>query len=310
MTEIFEVAIIGGGPAGVSAGVYAARKQLRTIFITDEFGGQSQVSGAIFNWIGTKEISGMKLKDDLRDHLLSYKSDTFIIKEGARVANVTKDGGVFSISLENGESIQAKAIIISLGSRRRRLEVPGADVLEHKGLTYCASCDGPIFSGQDVIVVGGGNAGFETAAQLLNYTKSVTLINRSDVFKADELTVKAVLANPKMRALTNTDPVEVYGDDFVKGMKVKDLKTGEIIDIPAGGIFVEVGQIPNTECVKSLIELDQYGRIVIDPWRNKTSVDGIWAAGDCTNILYHQNNIASGDGVRALEDCYLWIKTR
>ena len=162
----------------------------------------------------------------------------------------------------------------------------------------------------DVAVIGGGNAGFETAAQLLAYCKSVTLLNRSDTFRADEITVEKVLKNPKMQAITNVDLLEIKGDKFVEGLVYKDMKTGEQKELKVSGIFVEIGQIPNTDFAKGVVPLDEIGRIKIDAWSQKTEVPGIWAAGDCTNVLYHQNNIAAGDAVRALEDIYLYLHTK
>ena len=162
----------------------------------------------------------------------------------------------------------------------------------------------------DVIVVGGGNAALESAAQLLAYCSSVTLLNRSDSFRADAITVEKVLKNPKMKAVKNIDILEIKGDKFVEGIIIKDKITGEEKEIKASGIFVEIGQIPNTDFVKDLVPLDKINRVKIDPWTGKTETPGIWAAGDCTNVLYHQNNIAAGDAVRALEDIYLTIHTK
>ena len=166
---------------------------------------------------------------------------------------------------------------------------------------------GPLFEGQDVAVIGGGNAGFETAAQLLAYTKSVTLINHSPGFKADPVTVEKVLANPKMKAIDNADVVEVKGDKFVEGLVYKNNKDETLHDLNVTGVFVEIGQTPNTDFVKGLLELDNYGRIKIDPRTQMASVEGIWAAGDASDVLYHQNNIAAGDAVRAVEDIYLHL---
>ena len=162
----------------------------------------------------------------------------------------------------------------------------------------------------DVAVVGGGNAGFETAAQLLAYCKSVTIINRSETFRADEITVEKVLKNPKMQVIKNADILEVKGDKFVEGLLYKDRTTGEEKELKVAGIFVEVGQIPNTDFAKGIVPLDEIGRIKINPLNQKTETPGIWAAGDCTDVLYHQNNIAAGDAVRALEDIYLAIHTK
>lgn len=306
----YELIIIGAGPAGCSAAVYAARKQIKTLLITLEWGGQSVVSEDIQNWIGTPHISGTDLAKSLQGHVETYKGTFVEIKAGSLVQTVSKTEGGFSITLESGETYTSTSLLVTAGSSRRKLETIGADRLEHKGLTYCASCDGPLFSGMDVVVIGGGNAAFETVAQLSAYCKTVTLINRSDTFRADEITVEKIKSDPKVRIITNAETKEVLGDKFVSGIKILHGDTGqeEVLDI--SGIFVEIGQISNGSFMKDIVEIDQFGKITIDPWTQRTSVEGIWAAGDITNIRYHQNNIASGDGVKAIEDAYLWIKQR
>lgn len=306
----YDLIIIGGGPAGSAAAVYAARKKLKTLFITSEWGGQSIVSEQIYNWIGTPSISGNDLALGLKSHVMANVGDSLEVKEGDKVVSLVKSGSDFTVKTEGGSAFETKTVLIASGSGRRKLEALGADRLEHKGLTYCATCDGPVFSGMDVAVIGGGNAGFESAAQLLAYCNSVTLINRSDTFRADEITVEKVLKNPKMKTVTNVDILEIKGDKFVEGILLKDLKDGVEKELKVSGIFVEIGQIPNTGFVKDVVPLDQYGRVKIDPKTQKTETPGIWAAGDCTDVLYHQNNIAAGDAVRALEDIYLAIHTK
>jgi alkyl hydroperoxide reductase subunit F len=306
---MYDLIIIGGGPAGISAGVYASRKQLKTLLITREWGGQSTVSPDIQNWIGTKNISGEELARSLEEHLKAYAGEFVSVIDGTLVAQVTKVEGGFSVALENGESHEARAVLVATGSIRRKLTVPGAAEYDQKGLTYCATCDGPLFSGRDVVVIGGGNAGFETAAQLLAYTKSVTLLHHGDAYKADPVTVEKVLANPHMKGILNAKTKEILGETFVSGVVYTDTE-GNDHTVPAGGIFVEIGLIPSTDYVAGLVDLDEYKRIKIDPWSQQTSVPGIWAAGDCTNIKYHQNNISAGDAVRALEDIYVHLKTK
>jgi alkyl hydroperoxide reductase subunit F len=306
----YDLIIIGGGPAGSAAAVYAARKRLKTLFITSEWGGQSVVSEQISNWIGTPSISGNDLAQNLKKHVIANTGDTLEIKEGEKVNIITKKDTLFLIKTESNQEFLTKTILITTGSSRRKLEAKNSDTLEHKGLTYCASCDGPLFTDMDVVVVGGGNAAFESAAQLLAYCKSVTLIHRSENFRADEITMEKVLKNPKMTAVKNAEILEVKGDKFVEGLIYKDKNTGEQKELKVSGIFVEIGQIPNTDFIKDLVPLDEIGRIKIDAWSQKTETPGIWAAGDCTNVLYHQNNIAAGDAVKALEDIYLTIHTK
>lgn len=306
-----DLIIIGGGPAGVSAGVYAARKHLKSVLIAEEIGGQSTVSDGIENWIGTIKIPGADLAKALEEHLHAYKDDKLEIVKGDRVTKVAKQAdGSFETVTRDGKTFTSKAVLIASGANRRQLTIPGADAFENKGLSYCASCDGPLFSGMDVAVVGGGNAGLETALQLLAYAKSVTLIHRHKEFKGDAITVDKVLAHPNLTAITNAEPTEIRGEQFVSGMTVKDRETGETTNLAVSGIFVEIGVLPNTDFAKGLIDIDPIGRIVTDPKNQHTSVEGVWAAGDCTDELYHQNNIAAGDAVKALEDIYLWIKTR
>lgn len=307
---MYDLVIIGGGPAGVSAGVYAARKRLKTLFITPEWGGQSNVSEGVENWIGTVKLSGIELAEALKAHLEAYKSDIVDIKEQDKVTAIEKSGDHFVVKTESGSATETKTVLIATGSHRRKLDIPGAEIFDNKGVTYCASCDGPLFAGKDVVVIGGGNAGFETAAQLLAYTKSVTLVQRGTEFRADPVTVQKVLSNPKMKGLTNTELVEVKGEKFVEALIYKDLADGQTKELPCQGIFVEIGLIPSTEFAKGVTEINQYNQIVIDPRTQKTKTPGIWAAGDCTDVLYHQNNIAAGDAVRALEDIYMYIHTQ
>lgn len=304
-----DLIIIGGGPAGIAAGVYASRKKLQTLFITKEWGGQSTVSTDIHNWIGTISLSGNALARNLEAHLRAYAEDMVTIIAGRLVTTVTKIDGGFSITLDDGSTHESKAVFVASGSVRRKLTAVGADVFDNKGLTYCASCDGPLFSGMDVAVIGGGNAAFETAAQLLAYTKSVTLLHRSEAYKADPVTVEKVLSHPHMKGMLNINTTEILGDKFVNGLKYTDQGGAEHM-LPVQGIFVEIGLVPNTDCVAGLVPLDEYKRIKIDPWTQQTEVKGIWAAGDCTNIKYHQNNISAGDAVRALEDIYVHLKTK
>ena len=301
----YDLIIVGGGPAGTAAAVYAARKQLKTLLIVKEWGGQSTVSDDIQNWIGTPHISGADLAKSLRAHVEEYKGDILTILE-TEVTGVSGTDGDFIVVTAKGEQ-KSKTVLISSGSSRRRLDVPGADALEHKGLTYCASCDGPLFGGMDVVVVGGGNAGFESAAQLLAYCKSVTLLSRSAP-RADAITIEKIKKNPHFNLVENASPTKVEGSVFVESITYKK-DSGEEVTLPVSAVFVEIGQIPATSYVEGLLEMTPTKNIVTNPRTQETSIKGIWAAGDCTDVLYHQNNIAAGDAVRALEDIYLHLHT-
>jgi alkyl hydroperoxide reductase subunit F len=312
--KLYDLIIIGGGPAGAAAAVYAARKQLSTAIITTEFGGQSVVSETIYNWIGTPEIAGVDLAKNLKTHVEYYKGEFLDIFEGHMVESITKTdlpaqaGSGFSITT-NKETYTTKTILVTTGSSRRKLAITGADQFENRGVVYCASCDGPLFSGMPVAVIGGGNAGFESAAQLLAYCPTVYLINRSDTFKADQITIEKLSAHPNLKIMKNTQPLEVVGEKFVTGLKVKNPDGVEEV-LNVNGIFVEVGQIPNTGYLNDLVDKNEFGNVKINPWTQVSSLPGIWAAGDCTDIYYHQNNIAAGDAVKAVEDIYMTLKTK
>ncbi len=301
----YDLIIIGGGPAGAAAGVYAARKQIKTALIAESFGGQSVESNEIQNWIGITAISGMDLAKNLKEHVKFYAGDFVDIRDGELAEKIEKTAEGFKV-FTNKKEYETKNILIATGGSRRKLEVQGAKEFEGKGITYCASCDGPFFAGKDVVVIGGGNAGFESALQLLAYCKSVTLLSRGE-FRADPVTVEKALANTKMKAIPHAVPIEIKGDGFVKSIFYET--TSPFVDdmeIPADGIFVEIGHVPATNFAQTAgVEMDELNRIKIDHKTQRTSVPGIWAAGDCTDTLYHQNNIAAGDAVKALEDIYL-----
>jgi alkyl hydroperoxide reductase subunit F len=303
---MYDLIIIGGGPAGCAAAVYAARKQLKTLLIVKEWGGQSTVSDDIQNWIGTPHISGADLAKSLKSHVLEYKGDILTVATWKTVSKVEGTDGNFAVITEGGDTYNGKTVLVSTGSSRRKLDIPGATQFENKGITYCASCDGPLFGGKDVVVVGGGNAGFESAAQLLAYCKSVTLLSRSEP-RADAITVEKLKAKEHFTLITNAIPKEIHGGEFAESITYTKTDTNEDVTLPSGAVFVEIGQVPATSFVSGVVELTPTKNIVINPRTQETSVKGIWAAGDCTDVLYHQNNIAAGDAVRALEDIYLHL---
>ena len=305
---MYDLAILGGGPAGVSAGVYAGRKQLKTVLLTCDFGGQSMISPDIRNWIGSISIPGFQLAQNFEKHVREY-TNCVDIQEHEYISNIEKTDEGFLIKTEKGNEYNAKTVLYTLGADRRKLSgVKGAEEYEHKGITYCASCDGPFFADKHIVVIGGGNAGLETAAQLLEYTKSVTILNRGEKYKADAVTVDKVLSHKNAKGILNAEICEVYGNQLVQGIKYKD-ENGDVQDIECEGVFVEIGIIPNNTQI-DFVKKDNYNRIIVDPKTQRTSAVGVWAAGDVTDALYHQNNIASGDGVKALEDIYLHLRAR
>lgn len=302
---MFDLIIIGGGPAGSAAAVYASRKQLKTLLIVKEWGGQSVVSEDIQNWIGTPHISGAKLAESLKEHVMEYKGEILTITEGSGAQAISGLNGDFTVKLENGEEHHGKTVLVTTGSIRRKLDIEGADIFEHKGVTYCASCDGPLFAGTDVVVVGGGNAGFESASQLLAYCKSVTLLSRGEP-RADAVTIEKLKSHENFKLVIGATPKSIAGNKFVESITYIDAEGKDLI-LPVSAIFVEIGQVPATSFVENIVELNATKNIVTNPRTQETSVKGIWAAGDCTDGLYHQNNISVGDAVKALEDIYLHL---
>jgi len=316
---MYDLIIIGGGPGGVAAGVYAARKKIKTLLITDSFGGQSLVSNDIQNWIGIKSISGFDLGKSLEEHLRAQEG--IEIGDDQLVTAVKKiDGGSasagFSVTTNSGKTYETKYILLASGSRRKRLGVPGEDVFDGKGVVFCTTCDAPLFGGKTVVVVGGGNSALEGVIDLLAYASKIYLMVRSDVLRGDPVTqekIKAMAsgADPKVEILWNSAIQEIRGDKFVTGIKYKSTKpdaVGESKDLPLQGVFVEIGLLPNSDFVKDLVQLNDFGRVVADGKTQATSQPGIWAAGDVSDGLYDQNNISVGDSIKAVLNIYDQLK--
>ncbi|RJQ37789.1 hypothetical protein C4552_00120 [Candidatus Parcubacteria bacterium] len=309
---MYDLIIIGGGPAAVAAGVYAARKKLKTLVVTESFGGQSMVSNSIENWIGTKTISGFDFAEALEGHLRAQAS--IEIKMPEKVIAVReipcvdgKHACDFEIETDQGNRYQAKAVIVTSGSRRRRLGVPGEDKFEGKGVAYCSTCDAPIFADKRVAVVGGGNAGLEAVVDLFPYASEIYLIHRGDQLKGDAVTQEEIRKNPKVKIILNAQTQEIVGDKFVTGLRYQDAKTEEIKELAVDGVFVEIGAVPNSEMVKGVVQLNPFGEVIIDHRTAATSKPGIFAAGDVTDELYKQNNISAGHGITAALSAYNYL---
>ena len=301
---MYDLAIIGGGPGAVAAGVYAARKKIKTVLITESFGGQSLVSADVQNWIGTKSVPGFELGQMLESHVKAQEG--IEIMEGELVSSVERlEDGSFKVLLKSGKEVITKYIFIGSGSRRRRLSVPGEDKFEGKGVVYCSICDAPLFEGKTVAVVGGGNAGLEAVIDLIQYATKIYLFVRGEAPKGDAVTLEKVKNSEKVTILTNAVVEEVLGENFVSGVKYLDKLTNESKELPLEGVFVEVGAVPNTEFIKTLVQLNEKGEIIADPKTQQAiGAPGIWAAGDATDVLYKQNNISAGDAVKAILNIY------
>ncbi len=295
---MYDLIIIGGGPAGVAAGVYAARKKMKTALITESFGGQSIVSNDVQNWIGTKSISGFDLAKNLEEHLKAQEGMEII--EGDIVNSIEKLEQSFKVKTREGKVLETSTILITSGSRRKKLGVPGEKELDGKGVAYCATCDAPLFKDKVVAVVGGGNSGLESVLDLSKYATKVYLIEYNSTIKGDQITYEKIKLDPKVEVRLNTKTTEILGSNFVTGLKFVDTKTNAPGELKLEGVFVEIGALPNTDFVKTLVELNNFGEIIVNHKTQETSLPGIWAAGDASDVIYKQNNISAGDAIKAV----------
>jgi NADH-dependent peroxiredoxin subunit F len=294
--EPFDVLIVGGGPAGAAAAVYAARKGIRTGIASERFGGQVLDTLGIENFVSIKETEGPKFALALEEHVRHYDVDIMNLQR----AKALKPGPeLIEVQLESGAALQARSVILSTGARWRKLGVPGEDQYRNKGVAYCPHCDGPLFKGKRVAVVGGGNSGVEAAIDLAGIVGHVTLLEFADQLRADAVLQRKLASLPNVTTILNAQTTEVTGDgQKVNGLVYKDRATGEDKRIDLEGVFVQIGLVPNTEWLKGTLELSRHGEIVVDA-KGQTSVPGVFAAGDATTVPFKQIIIAAGDGAKA-----------
>lgn len=303
---LYDIIIIGGGPAGTAAAVYTARKRLKTLLIAEAFGGQSIVSDDIQNWIGEPHISGFDLAQKFEAHVRAFPDVVDIKTEKAVL--IAKKGDDFAVQAEQGNTYEGKAVILCAGARRRKLGIPGEDTYNGKGVAYCSTCDAPLFSGKKVAVVGSGNAGLEAVQDLLPYASEIYLLEKNGHVRGDQITHEEIKKNPKLKqTILHADSKEVVGAALVTGLTYQDTETGEEHTLVVDGVFVEIGSIPNSEMIKDLVERDQWGQVKIDSKHATTSHPGIFAAGDVTDDPYKQNNISAGDAVKAALAAYEYL---
>lgn len=292
--EPFDVMVIGGGPAGGSSAIYAARKGLKVIMITDKIGGQILDTFSIENLIGTIYTEGPKLAQALNTHMQEYDIE---IVENQLVSNIDKKE-MFTATLKSGAKITSRSIVIATGARWRNANVPGEQEFKNKGVAYCPHCDGPLYKNKDVAVIGGGNSGVEAALDLSNTSKSVTVLQRGPKLKADELLQKQLETRENIKVIFNATTTKISGNKKVTGLSYEDCNTKEIHDFEVAGVFVQIGLIPNTEWLNDYLEKTPSGEIIVDN-KGATSVDGIYAAGDCINCAFKQIVISMGTGATA-----------
>ena len=297
--DAFDVLIVGGGPAGAAAAVYAARKGIRTAIAAERLGGQVLDTVDIENFISVQKTEGPQFAAALERHVRDYDVDIMNLQRAKALVPAKEEGGLITVELESGATLQSKTVILSTGARWRNMNVPGEEQYRTKGVTYCPHCDGPLFKGKPVAVIGGGNSGVEAAIDLAGVVKHVTLLEFGAEMRADAVLQKKLRSLPNVDIIVNAETTQVDGDGKkVTGLTYKDRVSGEIKSLALEGIFVQIGLLPNTDWLKGTVELTRFGEIIIDA-KGHTSVPGVFAAGDCTDVPYKQIVIAAGAGATA-----------
>ncbi|MCI2791723.1 MULTISPECIES: alkyl hydroperoxide reductase subunit F [Staphylococcus] len=299
----YDVLIVGGGPASGTAAIYTARKGLRTGIVADRIGGQVNDTATIENFVTVKETEGPQFSSALEDHINQYDVD---VMKGIQAKGIEKTDDGIEVTLDNDAKLMSKTVIIATGARWRKLQIPGEDRLLNKGVAFCPHCDGPLFEGKDVAVVGGGNSGVEAAIDLAGIVKNVTLLERNPELKADNVLQERLRELPNVTIVKNAQTTEVLGEDSVRGIQYQDKETGEEHEIQLDGIFVQIGLLPNTEWLDNYVELNQGNEVMIDR-KNATSVPGIFAAGDVTDDRNKQIIISMGAGANAALNAFDYI---
>ncbi|MBA8779406.1 alkyl hydroperoxide reductase subunit F [Staphylococcus schleiferi subsp. coagulans] len=293
--EVFDVLVIGGGPASASSAIYAARKGLTTGIVADRIGGQVNDTADIENLIGVKKTTGPSLSTNLEEHIKDYNID---VMKGVRAEQLEKTDKTVSVTLDNGAVLETRSLIIGTGARWRKIGVPGEEKYTNKGVAYCPHCDGPLFEGKDVAVIGGGNSGIEAAIDLAGICKNVTVLEFSDTLKADSVLQERLKSLANTQVITNAATKEITGDDRVNGLTYTDMQSKEDKHIDLDGVFVQIGLSPNTEWLGDSVQRNRMGEIEVDRLGN-TNVPGVFAAGDCTDQRYKQIIISMGSGATA-----------
>ena len=297
--EAFDVLVVGGGPAGAAAAIYAARKGIRTAIAAERFGGQVLDTMAIENFISVKETEGPKLVRALEEHVKEYEVDVMNLQRASALVPASSEGGLHEVKFENGASLKAKTVILSTGARWREMGVPGEQEYKAKGVCFCPHCDGPLFKGKRVAVIGGGNSGVEAAIDLAGLVAHVTLLEFADTLRADAVLQKKLFSLPNVTVIKSAQTTEVTGDgQKVNGLVYKDRTTEELHRVELEGIFVQIGLLPNSDWLKGTVELSRFGEIVVDA-KGATNIPGVFAAGDVTTVPYKQIVIAMGEGSKA-----------
>ena len=302
MRKLYELIIVGAGPAGITAVVYAARKKMDILAITKDIGGQASWSGDIQNYTGYQFVTGPELAIKFEEHMRKFD---FEIKENEEVREIVSQDHIIFIKTNKG-NYRSKTVIVASGKRSRELGVPGEQAYKNKGLTYCATCDGPLFTGKDVAVIGGGNSALDAALQLVKIANRIYIINKSEYLTGDEIMQEKLRAEKKVIIFNDSQVKEISGDRFVKAIRIEKDRKEEVLNVQ--GIFVEIGLMPNSDFAIDL-EKNERKEIKVNQ-RNETNIPGIFAAGDVTNVPEKQIIIAAGEGAKAVLSAFRYLNTR
>lgn len=297
---MYDLIIIGAGPAGITSAIYAARKKLNFLVITKDIGGQAGISADIENYTGYQYITGPDLVKKFKDHMDEFKME---VKEGEEVVGVEKINGTFRVKTDT-ETYESKTLIIATGAKPRTLNVPGEGKFKNRGVTYCATCDAPLFANMDVAVIGGGNSALDATLQLIKIANRIYLININPNFRGDGVMIEKVEKSDKVITLCNAKTLEIIGDKMVTGIRLE--KDGEQKILNVQGIFVEIGYVANSDLVANLVELNKRGEVVVDE-HCKTNLPGIFSVGDVSSAPYKQIVVAAGDGAKAALSAYEYL---
>jgi alkyl hydroperoxide reductase subunit F len=300
---MYELVIIGAGPAGMTAAVYAARKKLNTLLVSYDIGGQVLWTTGIENYMGYQFIEGTELIKKFEEQVKQFPIE---IKTGERVSSLSQTSGGFEVTTDRGEVYRAKAAIMAAGKRPRQLNVPGEDKLKGRGVTYCAICDGPLFAGENVAVIGGGNSALEAAEDMVKMAEHVYLVSLTPL-TGDQILIDKVKSAGNLTMFLEHEVMEVKGESRVEGIKIRDLKNKQERALKVSGIFVEIGLIPNSEPFKGIVRLNRLGEIEVN-CANETSVLGLFAAGDVTNVPEKQIVVAAGEGAKAALKAHRYLQ--
>lgn len=301
-----DVIIIGGGPAGMTAAIYCARKKLKVLLLSKDLGGQAAWSSDVENYLGFSMISGTDLVKHFQDHMQEFADDITLKLMNDNVRMVASENGGFAVTLADGTVDHGRAVIIASGKVPKKLGIDGEAEFLNRGVTYCAWCDGPLFKGKSVAIIGGGNSALDAALSVQKLAKEIIIVNNTDELSGEEVMIEKVMAAPNIRVMNHAQALNITGDKLLHGVTIRDSETGLDKELAVEGVFVEIGSIPSTDFLKGVVNLNESGEVIIDK-HNMTSTPGIFAAGDVTEVIEKQIIIAAGEGSKAAIQVAQWL---